>query len=118
MTDKKPTLARIAWTLLKLAAMRSRLIVGCWLAGTTPAAVQREFRLRALNGTLPPGVVVAPRGPARDEFEAREATVMAIVHSLLRRERARWRLRWEEFRLRLVEAKVRRRRRGEPPPAP
>jgi hypothetical protein len=102
LSTKKPSVARIARPLLKLAVLRTRLVVGCWLAGTTPAAVQREFRLRTLTGTLPPGMVVAPRQP-----DDGDATVSAMLRKIVRVEGLRARCRWEEFRLRLAKARRR-----------
>jgi hypothetical protein len=106
MSDREPTptLARVLSATLQLAGMRAWIIGGCWLTGTSREETQRIMRLRGLATT------------SKADGDVRDTTLWMIACALFRRERARWRLRWAEFRLQIAEARRRRRRqrRGNP----
>ena len=100
MSDQEPTptLARVLSATLLLAGMRTWVIGGCWLTGASREETQRIMRLRGLAATS-----IADDG-------VRDTTLWMIACALFRRERARWRLRWAEFQLRIAEARRRHRR--------
>lgn len=47
--------AELAWIALRLAWVRVKIAVGCFLMGTTPAEVRRQIRLEELAGRWPRG---------------------------------------------------------------
>ena len=107
MSDQEPTptLARVLWVTLLLAGIRTWIICGCWLTGASREETQRIMRLRGVAGT------------SFADGDVRDVTLWMIARTLFRRERARWRLRWEELRLQIAVVRRRRRRlrRSKPP---